>query len=145
MTGRSREDLALRREALATRASLQRIELTSALGRARDRSAATRKAGALAVRLARSFATARAAAATSRGARPLLVSGGWMLLRALRASPTARWIVGAVVVAGAVWWVARSLRSADGESFQPDGPPRPGEPGDASGSTSGDVSVDVGG
>ena len=54
-------------------------------------------------------------------------------------------IVGAVVVAGAVWWVARSLRSADGESFQPDGPPRPGEPGDASGSTSGDVSVDVGG
>jgi hypothetical protein len=42
-----------------------------------------------------------------------MLSLGWVLVRALRASPTARWVTAAAAVGGAAWWVARALRTAD--------------------------------
>lgn len=111
MTRPVREDLALRREALAARAALQRIELAATADRARQRSLASKGVGALALRLARSLATTPAAASSASRARPLALSAGWLLVRALRASPTVRWIAGAAAVGGAVWWVARSVRA----------------------------------
>lgn len=111
MTRPTREDLALRREALAARAALQRIELSATVDRARQRSLASKGVGALALRLARSLTTTPAVASSAPRARPLALSAGWLIVRALRVSPTMRWIAGAAAVGGAVWWVARSVRA----------------------------------
>ncbi|MGE5160685.1 MAG: hypothetical protein ACM3O5_04185 [Betaproteobacteria bacterium] len=113
MTRRSRDELALRREALATRAALQRIELADALGRAREVSLARKGIGALALHLARSVAVSRAGGSAATRVRPWMLSLGLVAVRALRASPTARWVAAAAALGGAAWWVARALRSAD--------------------------------
>ncbi|HET9025827.1 MAG TPA: hypothetical protein VFN64_14740 [Burkholderiaceae bacterium] len=113
MMRRTGDELALRREALATRAALQRIELAVALDRARDASLARQGIGALALRLARSFAAPRSGSAPASRARPWMLSVGWLLIRALRTSPTARWVAGAAALGGAIWWVARALRERD--------------------------------
>ena len=113
MTRPTRDELALRREALATRAALQRIELAAALDRTRDASLARQGIGVLALRLARSFTASRSGAAPASRARPWMLSAGWVLVRALRASPTARWVAGAAALGGAIWWVARALRERD--------------------------------
>jgi hypothetical protein len=42
-----------------------------------------------------------------------MLSAGWILVRALRASPTARWVTAAAAVGGAAWWIARALRTGD--------------------------------
>jgi hypothetical protein len=42
-----------------------------------------------------------------------MLSAGWILVRALRASPTARWVTAAAAVGGAAWWIARALREGD--------------------------------
>lgn len=109
----SREELALRRAALTTRAALQRIELAAAVERAREASLSPRGVGSLALMLARSVATSRARRPGAPGARPWMLSAGWLLVRALRASPTARWVAGAAAIGGAIWWVARALREPD--------------------------------
>jgi hypothetical protein len=113
MTRRSPDVLALRREALATRAALQRIELAAALGRAREVSLAQKSLGAIALQLARSLATSRSSPTAAARARPWMLSAGWVLVRALRASPTARWVAAAAALGGAVWWVARALRTGE--------------------------------
>jgi hypothetical protein len=113
MTRRSREELALRREALATRAALQRIELAAVLDQAREVSLARKGIGLIALQLARSFAVSRSGGIAAAGAKPWMLSLGWVLVRALRASPTARWVTAAAAVGGAAWWVARALRTAD--------------------------------
>lgn len=113
MTRRSRDELALRRQALATRAALQRIELASTLDRARDISLARKGIGAIALHLARSLVVSRSGPTGTSYARPWMLSAGWLLVRALRASPTARWVTAVVALGGAAWWVARSLRTND--------------------------------
>lgn len=120
MTRRRTDELALRREALTARAALQRIELKSAVAQLRHRSLATRGLAAVALRAAAGLAGApRTAATVSAGiGRPWLASAGWLAWRALRASPTARWAAGAVVLGAAVWWVARSVRAPDGAAAQ---------------------------
>jgi hypothetical protein len=42
-----------------------------------------------------------------------MVSAGILLVRALRVSPTARWLAGAGALGAAIWWVARALRTPD--------------------------------
>jgi hypothetical protein len=113
MTRRSRDELALRREALATRAALQRIELAAAFDRAREVSLARKGLGAIALHLARSLVTSRGGPTIASSARPWMLSAGWILVRALRASPTARWVTAAAAVGGAAWWIARALRTGD--------------------------------
>ena len=113
MTRRSRDELALRREALATRAALQRIELASTLDRARDASLARKGIGAIALQLARALVVSRSGPTGTSYARPWVLSAGWVLARALRASPTARWVAAAAALGGAAWWVARALRTGD--------------------------------
>jgi hypothetical protein len=113
MTRRSRDELGLRREALATRAALQRIELAATLDQARDVALARKGIGAIALHLARSLVTSRSGASVAFRARPWMLSAGWVLVRALRASPTARWVTAAAAVGGAAWWIARALRTGD--------------------------------
>lgn len=103
----------LRREALVARAALQRIELTSTVAQLRHRSLATRSLAALALRAASGLANAPRTPLGAPRARPWLASGGWLLWRALRASPAARWVVGAVALGAAAWWVTRALRTPD--------------------------------
>jgi hypothetical protein len=110
------EALPLRREALAARAALQRIEFAAVLGEARRGSLALRAAGRLAAGLAGGGQPAAGAEAAAHRGRPWMLTAGWLALRALRASPTARWLLGAAAVGGAVWWVAHALRApAPGE------------------------------
>jgi len=113
MTRRSRDELALRREALATRAALQRIELAAALDQAREVSLARKGIGAIALHLARALVNSRSGPAIASRARPWMLSAGWILVRALRASPTARWVTAVAAVGGAAWWIARALRTGD--------------------------------
>lgn len=113
MTRRSRDELALRREALATRAALQRIELAAVFDQAREASLARKGLGAIALRLVRSLVISRGGPTITSGARPWMLSVGWILVRALRASPTARWVTAAAAVGGAAWWIARALRTGD--------------------------------
>ena len=113
MTRRSRDELALRREALATRAALQRIELAAALDQAREVSLARKGIGAIALHLARALVNSRGGPAITSRARPWMLSAGWILVRALRGSPTARWVTAAAAVGGAAWWIARALRAGD--------------------------------
>ena len=77
MTRRSRDDLALRREALATRAALQRIELAATLDQARKRLLARKGIGAMALHLARSLVVSRSGPTGTSHARPWMLSGGW--------------------------------------------------------------------
>ena len=118
MTPRARDELALRRQALATRAAMERFELAAALDRARDASLAQKGAGAIALQLARSFAASRSSPTAASRARPWMLSAGWVLVRALRASPTARWVAAAAALGGAAWWVARALRMGDTQEDQ---------------------------
>lgn len=105
---------ALRREALVARAALQRLELAAVSHQLRTRSMAARGLGALALRAASGLAHARAEPGTmATRARPWMLSAGWLLLRGLRQSPTARWVMAGVALGGAVWWVARALRASD--------------------------------
>jgi hypothetical protein len=113
MTRRSREELALRRATLSTRAALQRIELAAAVDQAREVSLARKGIGLIALQLARSFAASRSGGTVASRARPWMLSLGWVLVRALRASPTARWLTAAAALGGAAWWVARALRARD--------------------------------
>jgi hypothetical protein len=132
----SRERLAeraLRREALAARAALQRIELAAAAHQLRTRSMAARGLGALALRAAGRFAHTRPEPGATPGrARPWMLSAGWLLVRTLGRSPTARWVLAGAMLGGAVWWVARSLHSPDPASDSaPD--PAPDQASDDSG------------
>ena len=113
MTRRSRDELALRREALATRAALQRVELAAVLGQARDVSLARKGIGALALHLMRSVVVSRAGGSATSRVRPWMLSLGLLAVRALRVSPTARWVAAAAALGGAAWWVARALRTGD--------------------------------
>ena len=108
------DQLALRREALTARAELQRIEIGAALAQLRAGSAASRGVGAIVLSLARSLAASRSAGAPAAvGARSWMISAGILLVRALRVSPTARWLAGAGALGAAIWWVARALRTPD--------------------------------
>ena len=80
---------------------------------ARDVSLARKGIGAIALHLARSLVISRSGPTGASHARPWMLSAGWVLVRALRASPTARWVTAAVALGGAAWWVARSLRTGD--------------------------------
>jgi hypothetical protein len=113
MTRRARDELALRREALATRAALQRLELAATFHQVREVSRSRKGLGVLALQLVRSFAASRSGPTGALGARPWMFSAGWLVVRALRASPTARWVAAAAAVGGAAWWVARALREGD--------------------------------
>jgi hypothetical protein len=99
--------LARRRELLATRAALQRVQLKAAVRRARADTGSPLRLGRLALRLAASAVPP----ASSPTARPWLLSAGWLLVRGLRSSPTARWLTAAAVAGAAIWWVARSAGS----------------------------------
>lgn len=127
MNRERRDELALRREALVARAALQRLEIAAAAHQLRTRSTAARGLGALALRVAGRFAHARAEPdATVSRARPWMLSAGWLMLRALRRSPTARWVTAGVLLGGAVWWVARALRTPDSApEAVPDSAPDP--------------------
>jgi len=114
MSRRSRDQRTLRREALTTRAALQRMQLGAAVDQMRSGSLVGRGAGRLALGLARAV-IGGGGGPRAPGPQPWMLSAGWILVRALRASPTARWIAGAVAVGGAVWWVARELRSEASE------------------------------
>lgn len=116
---RAHEDRALQREALAARAELQRLQLRGALTQLRSRSTNVKGAGALALGLSRLFVQSRGPG-QGFAARPWMLSAGVLLVRALRASPTARWVTVAAAAGGAIWWAARALRAPD-------------EPGDESG------------
>lgn len=108
------DELALRREALTARAALQRIELGAALARLRSGSVASRGVGAIVRSLARSLGGAKSTGApAAMNARPWMLSAGILLVRALRVSPTARWVAGAGALGAAIWWVARALRAPD--------------------------------
>jgi hypothetical protein len=113
MTRRARGELALRRDALATRAALQRIELAATLDQARNVALARKGIGAIALHLARTLVISRSGPTGAPHARPWMLTAGWVLVRALRASPTARWVTAGVALGGAAWWVARSLRTGD--------------------------------
>lgn len=114
MTRAHRDDLALRREALSARAALQRIQIKASFTRMRTGTVTAKGLGGLALRLASSWAGTRPGQATPRArARPWMLSAGWLLVRALRTSPTARWLVGAGAAGAAVWWVVRALRTPD--------------------------------
>jgi hypothetical protein len=118
MSRARREELALRREALAARATLQRIQITSALTRVRSSAVRPKTIAGLALRLAKSWAggpTGQAASAPGVSPQPWMLSAGWLLLRALRASPTARWLVGAGAAGVAIWWVVKALRTPEGD------------------------------
>jgi hypothetical protein len=104
----ARDDgLAGRRDLLATRAALQRVQLTAALRRARDEVGSPLRLGRLALRVA----AAGVPSAASPTARPWLLSAAWLVVRALRTSPTARWLAAAGVAVVAIWWVARAVKS----------------------------------
>lgn len=117
MTRAHREDRALRREALAARAALQRIQIRSALAQARSAAVNPKTVAGLALRLASSWTGSQARSGSGVSgprARPWMLSAGWLLLRAVRASPTARWVVGAGAAGVAIWWVVQALRTPDG-------------------------------
>jgi hypothetical protein len=92
------------------RAELQRRELAGALDHMRSGSLVSASAGRLALGLVRTLIGTTPGASPMKP-KPWMLSAGLILVRALRASPTARWIAGAAAVGGAVWWVARALRS----------------------------------
>jgi hypothetical protein len=116
MTRAHREDLALRREALTARAALQRIQIASTLEQVRSGAVPPKAVAGLALRLASSWARSPAGQGTGVAgarARPWMLSAGWLLVRALRASPTARWLVGAGAAGVAIWWVVQALRTPE--------------------------------
>jgi hypothetical protein len=115
MTRAHRDDLTLRREALSARAALQRIQIKASFTRMRTGTVTAKGLGGLALRLASAWVGTRPAgrATPTARARPWMLSAGWLLLSALRASPTARWLVGAGAAGAAVWWVVRALRTPD--------------------------------
>lgn len=116
MTRAHREDLALRREALRARAALQRIQIGTALVQVRSGVASPRDIAGLALRLAGSWAVSKAGPGTGmRGvrARPWMLTAGLLLVRALRASPTVRWVAGAGAAGVAVWWIVQALRTPE--------------------------------
>ena len=76
-------------------------------------SLARKGVGAIALYLARSLVTSRSGPTIASRARPWMLSAGWILMRALRASPTARFLTAAAAVGGAAWWIARALRTGD--------------------------------
>ena len=118
MTRARREDLALRRQALATRAALQRVQIRSALTQVRSSAARPKTIAGLALRLAGSWAgrpAGQASTAPGVSPQPWMLSAGWLLARALRASPAARWLVGAGAAGVAIWWVVRALRTPEGD------------------------------
>lgn len=114
MTHGGRDERALRRQALVARASLQRLELAATVDQLKLRTSGARGLGSLVLRAAGWIGTPGAGGASLVvRARPWLVSGGLLALRLLRGSPAARWLVGAAAVGGAVWWVARALRTPE--------------------------------
>jgi hypothetical protein len=119
MTRARRDDLALRREALTARAALQRLQIASAVDQARSGAVTPKTIAALALRLAGSWAGSRAGPGSGTAgarARPWMLSAGWLLVRALRASPTMRWLLGAGAAGVAIWWVVQAVRTpADGD------------------------------
>lgn len=113
MTRAHSDERDLRRAALAARAALQRMQIAIACEPLRTRAGAPRGIGA-ALRLVGAWAGARAGQTMpAANARPWLLSAGWLLLRALRVSPTVRWVVGAGAAGAAIWWVVRVLRTPE--------------------------------
>ena len=112
-----REDLALRREALTARAALQRVQLASTLGEVRAGATNPKAIAGLALRLASAWVSSKTGQAAGGGsgvhARPWMLSAGWLLVRAMRASPTARWLAGAGAAGVAIWWVVQALRTPE--------------------------------
>ena len=116
MTRGHLEDRALRREALTARAALQRVQMSSALTEVRTGAVNPKAIAGLALRIASSWAgsqTRQGTGAPGTRVRPWMLSTGWLLLRALRASPTARWLAGAGAAGVAIWWVVQALRTPD--------------------------------
>ena len=107
------EDAALRRQALTTRAALQRMQISATVAQLQARVATPKGIGGLALRLASSWAGSQTKAPSGVGARPWMLSAGWLVLRALRASPTARWVIGAGAAGAAIWWVVQALRTEE--------------------------------
>lgn len=116
MTRQRREDMAMRRDALRTRAALQRLQIATAIGQVRSVAMSPKGIAALALRLADSWAGMQGQGTGGRGvgARPWMLSAGWLLVRALRASPTARWIAAAGATGAALWWIVQALRKPEG-------------------------------
>jgi hypothetical protein len=117
MTRAQRGDLALRREALTARAALQRIQIASAYNEARTGAVNPKTIAGLALRLAGSWAgmrTGPGSGAPGARARPWMLSAGWLLVRALRASPTMRWLAGAGAAGVAIWWIVQAVRTPEG-------------------------------
>jgi hypothetical protein len=111
-----RDSLALRREALAARATLQRLQLRAALEDLRDEATSPRVLGAVALRLAGRLVFGRTGASlVAAGGRPWMLSAGLLAIRALRAHPSARWVAGAGLAAATIWWIARSAQAPDQE------------------------------
>ena len=106
------EELALRREAVAARAALQRVQLRSSFAQVGRASMTAKGVGALALGVSRLLVQARGEARAAR-TRPWMLSAGVLLLRVLRTSPTARWVAGAAAAGGAIWWVVRTIRAPD--------------------------------
>lgn len=114
MTRARFEEAALRRQALTTRAALQRVQVEATLARLHAAVATPKGIGGLALRLASSWMGSQTGRTTpGSGARPWMLSAGWLLVRALRSSPTARWVVGAGAAGAAIWWVVQALRTSD--------------------------------
>ncbi|MGZ8274435.1 MAG: hypothetical protein ACXW2G_09120 [Burkholderiaceae bacterium] len=116
MTPTHREDRALRREALAARAALQRIQIASAFGQARSSAVNPKVLAGLALRIASSWAGSQTRQGTRMPwapARPWMLSAAWLLVRGLRASPTARWLAGAGAAGVAIYWVVQALRTPE--------------------------------
>lgn len=116
MTRAHRDDMALRREALAARAALQRIQIATAFTEVRAGAVSPKTIAGLALRLASSWAASQAKQGIGKPgarARPWMLSAGWLLVRALRASPTARWLAGAGAAGVAIWWVVQALRTTE--------------------------------
>jgi hypothetical protein len=105
------ETRAVQREALVARAELQRLQMRGAMTQLRSRST-LKGMGALALGLSRLLVQSPAPGSRLEP-RPWMLTAGMLLVRGLRASPTARWVTGAVAVGGALWWVARAMRTPD--------------------------------
>lgn len=108
--------LALRQDALTARAALQRLELRATLENLHH--GATSRSGAVVIamqlaRLLASAGTSPAAAGAGPGTRPWMLTAAWLLVRILRKHPAARWLVVAGAAGGAIWWIARAMKTPD--------------------------------
>jgi hypothetical protein len=71
--------------------------------------------GALALGLARMAVQSRGGDGGGLRPSPWMLSAGGIAFRVLRVSPMARWATGALVLGGAIWWIAKAVRATDDE------------------------------